>query len=110
MPGKALSGVNARRRAVEGAGDGDPNSVTPILRPRVPAAADASRASPLGRQSPSNPPATAWPVLEPRCPFVAGGSAEMEVIRDQFRLYVWAAVSSFRRCDSCGTRGCLAAR
>jgi hypothetical protein len=27
---------------------------------------------------------------------------EMEVIRGQFRLYVWAAVGSYRRCDSCG--------
>src|SRR3954470_16958458 len=32
-------------------------------------------------------PATAWQGLEPRC--VASGSEEVEVIRDQFRLYVW---------------------
>jgi hypothetical protein len=32
---------------------------------------------------------------------------EMEVIRESFRLYVWAAVSSFRGCDSRDTRGCF---
>jgi hypothetical protein len=68
VPGKALPGENARRRAVEDAGGGAPTLRHPITKADVPAARDASRVSPLGRQSPSKPPATAWLVLEPRSP------------------------------------------
>ena len=50
-----------------------------------------------------------WAGLRASFRLVQGLSREEEVIRETL-LYVWAAVSSFRRCDSCGTRGCKAAR
>ncbi len=95
VPAKAFAGGIARRRAVESitkAGVPVPTRVVSL------AATDSlSRSSPrrLGKD------------LSPVPLWTRVAQQKVEVIRDQFRLYVWAAVSSFRRCDSCGTRSCL---
>ena len=99
VPGKALPGERARRRAVEGS-EGAEQAYPPMLR----------RASQWRRESPPNGRPTVtlettrdgWARQRMPRHLCGRSSSEMEVIRDQFRLYVWAAVGSYRRCDSCG--------
>jgi hypothetical protein len=86
VPGQACPGDRARRRAVER----PTKAGVPVARceSRFSAATDSHSPSPPRRLGMALSTA---PVAARRC------SAEMEVIRDQFRLYVWAAVSSFRK-------------
>src|SRR5688572_15473851 len=94
VPGKAFPGGRVRRRAVR--------------RPTkagVPGG-DVNRFLNRDRQSRPKSPATAGQGHDRKGMTDKSvrptRSSEMEVIRDQFRLYVWAAVGSYRRCDSCG--------
>jgi hypothetical protein len=95
VPGKALPGERARRRAVEGHGGRPIRPTLPLLRP----------ASQWRRESPPNAGPTVTLETTPRRlgkatsvgPLRGRSLAEMEVIRDQFRLYVWAAVGSYRK-------------
>ena len=81
VPGKALPGERARRRAVEGQ-EGAEQAYPPILRP-VPSG-DASRLPTRADSHPRNTPASVGQGRERRAIRVAGRSTEMEVIRDQF--------------------------
>lgn len=105
VPGKAFPGERARRRAVERI----TKAGVPVVRCESPVSKSSQRYSLRypDRQSLSKSPATAGQGFEPRPVRTRVAQQKVEVIRDQFRLYVWAAVGSFRRCDSCGTRSCL---
>ena len=99
VPGKALPGERARRRAVEGSEGAE--QANPLMLRR--AFRLATRVASHGRPTVTlETPRDGWARLRAPRHSCGRSSSEMEVIRDQFRLYVWAAVGSYRRCDSCG--------
>src|SRR5687768_8415760 len=83
VPGQACPGERARRRAVER----QTKAGVPVARCESPRLC-------RDRQSLSKFPASVGQGLEPRPVRTRVAQQKVEVIRDQFRLYVWAAVSS----------------